>query len=211
MHGAGRRELSSPLASLTETQRVRRQQRRFIKDEASPDEALRWFTLKQRDKALCMWRQANGKLFAEHGRCLRIAWTLEWLFGKNGYAFPTDAFLSQALDIPIKKIQSGLHALEKRGAIIRASVFVNGRVQRRIWPSRANIPPTVGNTDTPHGGSNIPPTVGRQNTQEGKPFSRVNLSSTALAARRSAELAEEKRKARESEIEQGSDPNAEAA
>jgi len=203
--------LSSPLAPLTETQRVRRQQRRFIKDGASPDEALRWFSPRQKTRSLRQWRQITGKLFAEHGRCLRIAWTLEWLFGQDGFAYPTDTFLSRELGIPIKKVQSGLLALEKGGVIIRMSVFVNGKVERRIWPSKANIPPTVGNMDTPHDGLNIPPTVGRQNTQEGKRSSRVNLSSTALAARRSADLAEQKRKDRESETEQGADPNAEAA
>ncbi len=200
----------SALPSLTESQKIRRQQRRFIKDGSTPQDALRWFALKQRDKALYKWRLANGKLFAEHGRCLRIAWTLEWLFGKNGYAHPTDAFLSQELGIPIKKIQSGLHALEKRGTIIRASVFVNGRVQRRIWPSKANIPPTVGNMDAPHGGSNLPPTVGRQNTQERKATQKLKLSNTALAARRSAELAEEKRKTKEG-ILPDTEPGEEAA
>lgn len=184
----GRPKLSEVPSPLTDAQQVRRQQRRFIKDSVSPPNALRWFTSKQKTRLLRQWRSATSRKFAEHARCLRIAWALEWLFGKEGYAFPTDAFLSRELGMPINKVQAGLLALERKQSIIRMSVFVDGKAERRIWPSGADIHPMVGNTDTPHHAADLYPTVGRQNLQEGKRQRKAILSNTVLQARRAAEI-----------------------
>jgi len=166
--------------------------RRFIREGSRPAEALIWANNRTRPHALRKWRCAVSAAISDRPRCLRVAWTLEWLFGVNGYAYPTDSFLARELGIQIKHVQAALQHLEKVGAIIRASVFVNGRPERRIWPSSAIIPPTVGNTDTPHDGADLPPVTGRQNTQEGKNTRRMFISSTANAARRDAELREAK-------------------
>ena len=84
-----------------------------------------------------------------------------------GFAYATDGYLSRKLGIPANKIQASLCELESGGAIIRASVFVRGEAQRRIWPSSEIIkrsPPVTGGVDTPRHRSEHPPLLGGQNT-----------------------------------------------
>lgn len=175
-----------------ETTPTRKSRRRFIGPNATPASALKWSSNKERAIALRGWRVAVGKAFAEHSRCLRVAWTLEWLFGEQGFAFPSDSFLHRETGIQTNKIQDALRLLEKRGLIIRASVIVDDKDQRRIWPSAEMIPPTVGGGDTPHRGCVLPPTVGRQISKRKAHRSQNGLSSTVLEARRAAQINEQR-------------------
>jgi hypothetical protein len=109
--------------------------RKFIDENATPTGALVWCSARQKSKLFDGWRVAVGKSFPKSARDLRLAWTLEWLFGEMGFAYATDGYLSRKLGIPANKIQASLCELESGGAIIRASVFVRGEAQRRIWPS----------------------------------------------------------------------------
>jgi hypothetical protein len=166
--------------------------RTYVHASHTPPDALTWRTATQRNRVLWPWREAVNRKFAERPRCLRVAWLLDCLFGLDGYAFATDSWFERKIGLPINKVQEALLALEQGAAIIRASAIVYGKAQRRIWPNSLIIPPTVGDMDTPHGGSEIPPTVGRH-TQYYKNNSRKNgLSTTALAALRDAELRESK-------------------
>ena len=112
-----------------------RRRRKFIDEKTTPHGALVWRTARQKAKLFDEWRVAVGKSFPKSARDLRLAWTLEWLFGEMGFAYATDGYLSRKLGIPANKIQASLSVLESGGAIIRASVFVRGEAQRRIWPS----------------------------------------------------------------------------
>lgn len=103
----------SALPLLTDRQIVRRQQRRFISEDATPDSALTWRGNRARGKALRLWRGAVSKGFSARPRCLRVAWMLEWLFGKDGYAFPTDGFLAVELSMNPDHVQEALKDLER--------------------------------------------------------------------------------------------------
>jgi hypothetical protein len=65
--------------------------------------------------------------------------------------------LANETGLPLKKLQAALTAMERNSAIIRVHVFINGRPQRRIFPSAALIPPAVGGVHTPQqpGGENL--------------------------------------------------------
>ena len=80
---------------------------------------------------------------------LRLAWLLATLCLKKGYAYASDTYFSEAFGMQPNHIQAGLAELERAGAIVRKSVFVNGEPERRIWPSSKIIPPEVGGTPTP--------------------------------------------------------------
>ncbi|MBR1270449.1 hypothetical protein JQ629_23520 [Bradyrhizobium sp. AUGA SZCCT0222] len=170
--------------------------RRFIKPSEVPEKAITWRTAAERAQQLDRWRTAVGRHFAGSSRVLRVAWTLEWMFGlKQGYAFCTDGFLERKLDIPIIKIQAALLELERAGAIIRASVFDRNRAQRRIWASSelpATMFPTVGgNTNIPHGGSKtIPHDGGTESSTKESRFSKIRFSATHEAARKDAAIRE---------------------
>ena len=62
--------------------------------------------------------------------------------------------------MPVNKVQQVLKDLEDAGAIVRASSFVAGKAQRRIWPSTKIIPPVVGGIHPPTTTGLIPPTAG---------------------------------------------------
>ncbi|MDE3179293.1 MAG: hypothetical protein KGM47_06490 [Acidobacteriota bacterium] len=194
---------STALASLVEIKPesgdVRaKSQRKFIPLNATPPLALKWVTSRERKDVLVSWMIATGKKFAEYPRCLRVAWALQGLVGTNGYAFPTDAYLSKQLGIPAKKIQEALHQLDKGGAIIRCGVFTKtGRDERRIWLSSENIPPeeippTMGDMDTPHHRSEIPPTMGGQKYKNRNYTVNSRPSPTQLQARRASEIREQR-------------------
>lgn len=178
-----------------EGEEPKRWKRQFVDEHTTPPSAITWRTASQKAKRLEVWRDEVGRAFPESGRILRLAWALEWLFSHKGFAYATDGFLSQKLAIPVNKIQSCLTELERSGAIVRASVFVRGRPQRRIWPSSKivkSIPPTMGGIHTPHDRACDTPHNGGTEYLRKKPSPRVHrISSTADAARREAELREE--------------------
>lgn len=166
--------------------------RKFVHESHVPEGALTWRSAKQRNVALWAWRNAVSREFAERPRCLRVAWSLDSLFGGDGFAFPADSWFERRIGLPVNKVQQALLALENGGAIIRASAIVDGLAQRRIWPSSQIIPPTVGGDDTPHRGMNIPPTVGGHTQYYKKNRSKSPFSNTLSLARRDAELREAK-------------------
>ena len=128
------------------------------------------------------------KRFTSSPRDLRRAWLIDRLCQMEGYAFPTDAYIGKLLDMQVNNVQAALNSLEKAGAIVRASVFVRGKPQRRIWPSFKILPLAASGMDTPHEEStDTPHRKGRDSirtTQSGK---QRNISSTAMAARGDAE------------------------
>ena len=164
-------------------------------ESGTPANALTWSSSREKANALDRWRTAIGKSFPESGRVLRTAWALEWLFGADGFAYPTDGFLSRKLDIPLKKIQATLTELERAGAIIRASVMVRNRAQRRIWPSAEivrGIPPTMGGIHTPHDGArHTPHNGGTEYLVKSGASSKRRFSQTQQAARNDAIIREE--------------------
>jgi hypothetical protein len=127
-----------------------------------PEEALTWKTARQRSARMFAWQIAVMTKFNSSHRVLRIAWLLSSLCQREGYAFPTDSYISKTLGIKLNHVQAALAELARAGAIVRASVFVDGKPQRRIWPSTKIIPPTAGGMDTPHGRTQDTPTAGGQ-------------------------------------------------
>jgi len=181
------------MAAEPEVGKALPRKRRFIRENETPEGALSWASPAKRALAMRQWRNAVGMRFNDAARVLRVAWTLEWLFGKDGFAYATDAFIERETHIPIKKIQAALLELEQAGAIIRASVYVQAKPQRRIWPSTKIAPdifPTVGNINIPHDGSSIFPTVGGQKALRRENRSKSRLSTIASDARRDAERRE---------------------
>jgi hypothetical protein len=134
------------------------------------------------------WQLAIGARFATNARTLRIAWLLQSLCLKEGYAYATDGYISRTLSIQKTNVQAALTELERAGAIIRASVFVEGQAQRRIWPSIEIIPLTARGMDTPHGDTRDTPhgegtdSLGRERTMR-----RARMSATQEDAKRDAE------------------------
>jgi hypothetical protein len=125
-----------------------------------PEHALTWKTSAQRAARMYNWQCAVMTKFNINHRVLRIAWLLFSLFQKEGYAYATDSYISKKLGIQINHVQAALTALERAGAIARASWFVDGKPQRRIWPSTKIIPPTAGGIYSPCWGVSIPPAAG---------------------------------------------------
>jgi hypothetical protein len=108
------------------------------------------------------WQCAVTTKFASSARAVRIAWLISLLCQKEGYAFAADSYISKTLSIPVNKVQQALTELERAGAIVRASSFVDGKPQRRIWPSTKIIPPRRGVSIPPGTTGLIPPTAGGQ-------------------------------------------------
>lgn len=169
----------------------RRSRRKFIPENAIPANAATWRSPKGRAKFFHPWRQAVGRKFSGSPRVLRVAWTLEWLFGKDCYAFATDSYLARQLGVLENNVQEALKDLEENGAIIRRSVLTNDKkAQRRIWASNeivGVIPPTTRGVDTPYGGVKIPPVIGGQKTYRNTD---AGLTLTQRQARMSARIAE---------------------
>src|SRR5262249_11651009 len=101
------------------------------------------------------------------------------------------SYISKTLGIQLNHVQTALAALERENAIVRASRFVGGKPQRRIWPSAGIIPPTVGGMDTPHRGSRDTPHRRGTDSIGKAPTHRPRLSTTAEAARRDSERREQ--------------------
>jgi hypothetical protein len=111
-----------------------------------PATALYWRTRSERAKALDGWRNEIGNRFPDKARVLRVAWSLESMFGSaKRYARVTDRYLSRKLNLPIKVVETCIRKLERAGLIVRTFDNIDGKTQRRIWPARANARPATGN------------------------------------------------------------------
>jgi hypothetical protein len=167
-------------------------------EAGTPADALTWKTPKQKYKGMFAWRVAVMVKFVGHDRPVRIAWLLDCLCWKEGFAFATDSYISKTLGIPLNKVQQALTQLERAGAIIRASSFVDGKPQRRIWPSTKIISPATGGMDTPRDGrGDTPRNGGTDSLQYPTTPRRGRISATQQAARLDAERREEAAKRRQ--------------
>jgi hypothetical protein len=163
-------------------------------ERGTPKDALTWKSARQRSIRMFGWQVAVSTEFPTSVRIVRIAWLLSLLCQKAGYAFATDAYISETLGIPLNKVQQALTELERAGAIVRASSFVDGIAQRKIWPSTKIIPPTVGGMDTPRDDRvDTPHSGGRDSIQYTRPQKSSRISSTAEDAKRDAERRERRR------------------
>jgi hypothetical protein len=171
---------------------ARYKRRQFIGEHQTPEHALTWRTAPQRSKKMFAWRCATMARFSTSARMLRVAWLLDCMSWKKGYAFATDSYISKELGIQLNNVQAALTELEQAGAIVRASVFLDGIPQRRIWPSTKIIPLTARGMNTPHGETQDPPhgkgteSVRKTHTQKTR-----RISTTQAAAKRDAERREE--------------------
>jgi hypothetical protein len=160
-------------------------------ERGTPKGALTWKSAKQRSARMFAWQVAVMAKFSTSHRVLRVAWLLHALCLKEGYAYPTDSYISKTLGIQLNHVQTALASLERESAIVRASCFVSGKPQRRIWPSAGIIPPTVGGIHTPHRGSRDTPHRRGTDSIRTAPTPRARLSTTAEAARRDSERREQ--------------------
>ncbi|MGA7680415.1 MAG: hypothetical protein WCA54_09580 [Pseudolabrys sp.] len=155
-----------------------RQKRKFLilPFGVHPDRALLWTpkNYDQRNERLRLWRISVSRTFPAAARALRVAWALETLFHKFGYAYPTDARLAKETGIGINHVQEALHILDDGGAIIRVHRPNGEQMQRHIYPATTLI-------DSQGGGWTTPRLPGGENKY------RKTTSSTANAARLQAE------------------------
>jgi hypothetical protein len=131
---------------------------RVVRADHTPHGALTWTNAKQRNRKLLLWRRAICTTFSQQVRCIRVAWVLTDLFNaERGFAHASDQYLATEAAVALNKLETSLTLLERGGAIIRVHVYVDGKPQRRIYPSAALIPPQLGGVDTPHlvGGQNL--------------------------------------------------------
>ncbi|KWV61128.1 hypothetical protein AS156_25770 [Bradyrhizobium macuxiense] len=179
--------------------------RRFVSSHETPEGALTWRSVTQRKKKLCDWRIATMQRYPECSRLLRIAWTLEGLAVGRGYAFASDPVLAKMAGVEVRNLQRALKQLEDDDVIIRASISIHSdkgwKAERRIWLSAKvikSIPVTVTGTDTGHGDHKTTGygdrTEAKEETQSPIIDRKRGLSSTQLAAKRSAEINAKKRK-----------------
>lgn len=126
----------------------------LVGTESTPASALTWSNAAQRNRRLREWRRAVIAAFGNQSRCIRLAWVLMDLFNAQlGYAFATDKYLAQEAGLALNKVQAMLTTLDRGGAIVRVQDVKDGRAQRRIYPCRDLMSPTVG-------GCLYPPAIG---------------------------------------------------
>jgi hypothetical protein len=174
---------------VASTVKAERPLKLIIELDGKPPGALLWLDKKSKAQALHSWRRGLSRTFAERARALRVAWALEWLFTDAGFAYASDAYLEHETGLPLNKVQAGLSDLESGGAIIRAHVWIDGKLHRRIFPATAvalKLHPTVGGSVTPQGGPKAHPTVGGLNTYR----TQNRISSTLIASRMDAQRRE---------------------
>ena len=94
------------------------------------------------------WRVATSHHFVRYSRCIALAWRLDQLVNRDGYAFATDAYLARKTNLLRTKVSEALGQMEIGGAIIRAHVDVGQQwMQRRIFLAREIISTMM--VDTP--------------------------------------------------------------
>jgi len=167
--------------------------RRFIGPQDVPECVPNWEKPKDRAVWLDYWRMAIVQKFA--GSAVKVAWILEWLISfRTRHAFITDGALAKKTGLSVKKIQDALLDLERGGAIVRASVFIRNKPQRRIWPSTeilgGNHPKSGVSPTTLIRGKSTPQFGGGEYLVRETGFPRHRISATHEAARKDAWLRE---------------------
>jgi hypothetical protein len=129
--------------------REKRGRARFymIGDGEVPEQALALSPSKA--QALRKWRQFVNRRCGQRAADVRVAWSLEWFFKRDGYSAAPDSFLAKETGLQLNNIQRSLKSLEQRGVIIRAHVNINGVFQRRIFAKIEQEHLTSRSTSTP--------------------------------------------------------------
>lgn len=110
-----------------------------------------------------------------------MAWTLEWLFGAQGWAYAPDSHLAHETSLSVREVGRALADLEAGKAIIRDTIRRGRKAERRIYPALDVVRETPAIT-----GQKTPAiTAGRNPYRK-----RLALSSTVLAAKLAAEIRE---------------------
>jgi hypothetical protein len=155
-----------------------------LRDGQWPVGALRWFNTGQRGKLLYEWRKGIWRTFPRDARVLRIAWALEYLFVREGYAFVSNPRLASDTAIDLKKLERALKLMADKGVIIRGHVGP----QRRIFPAIHVIgaPAVTGGTAPAVTAPQHPPSWEGHKLKKNAP----PLTSTQNAARQYAQCRE---------------------
>jgi hypothetical protein len=102
-----------------------------------PLHALFWRSNKEKAHKLHAWGLGIRYGCPEHNRAQKVAWVLEHLFGKYGYAFCSDAYLGVQSSVPTKYVANALATLESMGGILRFHVKeLPEEMRRRIYPCK---------------------------------------------------------------------------
>lgn len=95
------------------------------------------------DRALRDWRLALMRGFSKrNGRCLAVAWSLEWRMKKEGFAFCGNDSIAKETNLHVTAVERALTDLEDQGFIMRAYAGIK---RRRIYPA---IPAKCAGDDT---------------------------------------------------------------
>jgi hypothetical protein len=165
--------------------------RRF--ERGPPKEALTWKSRPQRAARMIAWRRANIPKLRGKASLLSVAWCLDGLCWKHGYAFVLNRTISEITRLQINHVQAALVELERTGVFVRASVYVEkGKTERRIWPSTQNLPtPRFGVPPHPEIRSRCHPEIwGPDSKRSVRTPNHGRISTTAAASKRDSEVRE---------------------
>lgn len=151
----------------------RRQHWRLAQNDETPVGALQWATPSGRSNALRRWREAVFKVVGSAGATLKVAWCIEGLSARMGYARARDAYLASVTGLSQKAIERALTSLDRAGAIVRAHIRKpDGSLSRRIFLGWAVIganPSKSDGTQSPKFGGEVPAKSGGPNLRESSP------------------------------------------
>jgi hypothetical protein len=148
----------------------------------APPGAMIWADKSAKQHRLREWRQGVGRKFGEAPRVLRVAWTLEWLFTDEGYAFASDSFLARETGLHVDSVSKALTALQRGGAIHRVRTGCGRKAERRIYPMVA-----VAQEISARLAGEISAKLAGQNPYRTRLAQKFGLTSTMEQARRDAE------------------------
>ena len=181
--GSNGAQKQSTQSTVSRPRRLRR-----LRDGQTPVGALTWVSSRERARLLREWREAVMRRFADEARALRIAWALECLFLRKGYAFASNSKLADKVSMDsIRNVERSLKALADAGAIIRVLVGP----ERRIFPAAEIIgrrPAKLAGCKTGQVSRYRPAKLAIHTNTE----VRTPLSMTQVAARQAAKMRDER-------------------
>ena len=150
-----------------------------VEEGAVPRFALNWSgDGRRRWDALKMWREAVLETAGNSGRLVSIAWVLATAFDRGtGFCVVTDAKLATWSHVHISHVPGALGRLEDAKLIVRATVMVDGRGSRRIWPRLPRIPANSAGADRPADLAENPPAKSAGHTSKYTPYRPVKRRS----------------------------------
>lgn len=126
----------SAIAGGARSIRRHRQRNRLYLNDGKPPLGALPIPQGRQHLALQDWRVAvMCGLSKRNGRCLAVAWSLEWRMKKEGFAWCGNESIAVEAGLPLKAVERALKELEESGFIIRAYADFK---KRRIYPA---IPP----------------------------------------------------------------------